>query len=562
MSSIRYQHGPTPAVSSESLAVLLGIADDDPRVDRVLELADAGSSADDVLDLLVLAGVRSMPDFALCERLEQGWRVLLRGAFEAVLDAGQPLVPSSGPWLELVAEASTITLRRSDASDGGRLLPIRGGVVLSSALVISAEGKEPAAHRAGQPVGGATRARPGDAGSKGTVPSERTDHPGVLTAPMPPAASAPEASPAHGAAEAEETSAAEETARVIETPGAVEPEAASVAGPEVPVQEPPAPEASPEGSGEFDFLFGATSARPQRPAEPAAPIDSAPEPAAESVSPALPDAQTDASWTRPSPLTIDRDLLVEDVASPPPPVAGRLITAFPWALDSDNAAPASPVATPSAPVSASASLPPIPSLIAGPHVDPHAQQVAADASPGSVSTGASDELGIERTINRAHLLGQGPVVPNVLAARCPAGHLSPGFAAECRVCRQPIMAQTPFETPRPRLGLLRLSTGAVVTLDRGAILGRNPRVPSDYSGEQPNLVRVVDSEKSMSSQHLEVTLDYWNVNVRDLGSTNGTVVVLPGAMPLTLRAGSPVILEPGSRVIMGGTVTFVFEVTP
>jgi hypothetical protein len=120
--------------------------------------------------------------------------------------------------------------------------------------------------------------------------------------------------------------------------------------------------------------------------------------------------------------------------------------------------------------------------------------------------------------------------------------------------------QQPVEIPRPTLGQLRLSTGGVVTLDRPAILGRAPRVPSSYQGEQPNLVQLVDPGKDVSGQHLEVSLDYWNVVVRDLGSTNGTDVILPGEMPVALRANDPVIIEPGTRVVLGGAVSFVFEV--
>lgn len=312
------------------------------------------------------------------------------------------------------------------------------------------------------------------------------------------------------------------------------PEPSEVAGPtdQLPVSLPvSAPPSSTEAevlridddSTDFDSLFGATTARP-------------PEPIESKPAPASPESPSPLHAGPPSPPTMP------SAAS----VAGGLIAVFPWASPQDAASQAAGAA-----VNAGE-----PVLSSRPTESPHPG--AIEAPPRDVAADLLDD----RTISRAHLLGQGPVIPSVLAARCPRGHLSPAFAAVCRVCREPIPPQQQFETPRPPLGALRLSTGAVVALDRGAILGRSPRIPSDYQGEQPNLVRVVDPEKGVSSQHLEVSLDYWNVLVRDLGSTNGTEVELPGEPPVALRVGVPLILEPGSRVVMGGQVSFVFEVTP
>lgn len=233
--------------------------------------------------------------------------------------------------------------------------------------------------------------------------------------------------------------------------------------------------------------------------------------------PAPEPAPADPAWT--SPAVVTARLELEGVPAAPPVVPG-LIQGLPW----EQPAAAEPPAPP-----------------------------ASDAPP-------TDEPA-SRTINRSQLLGQSSGVPSVLAVRCPQGHLNPTFVSVCRVCRAPLPPQQQFEVPRPPLGVLRLSTGAVVTLDRGAVLGRNPRVPADHHGGQPNLVKVVDPERDVSGQHLEVALDFWNVVVRDLGSTNGTEVVLPGAMPVTLRANEPMILEPGSKVVMAGTVSFVFEAT-
>jgi len=165
----------------------------------------------------------------------------------------------------------------------------------------------------------------------------------------------------------------------------------------------------------------------------------------------------------------------------------------------------------------------------------------------------------DRTISRDQLPDAG--VQTVVAARCPSGHLSPAYAGTCRICGRPLPQQQPVEVPRPPLGVLRLSNGDTVLLDRGCILGRNPRVPVGYSGEQPNLVKLIDPDKDISGQHLEVRLEYWHVAVKDLGSTNGTQVVPPGEHPVTLRPNDPVMIEPGTKVILAGVFSFTFEVT-
>ncbi len=180
---------------------------------------------------------------------------------------------------------------------------------------------------------------------------------------------------------------------------------------------------------------------------------------------------------------------------------------------------------------------------------PSTPDLAVDSDP----SGAASGWGLSRDEHA------GSRAQTVVAARCPAGHLSPAYAGTCRICGRPLPPQQPVEVPRPPLGVLRLSNGDTVVLDRGCILGRNPRVPIGYSGEQPNLVKLIDPDKDISSQHLEVRLEYWHVAVNDLGSTNGTQLVPPGAPPLRLRPNDPVLIEPGTKVILAGVFSFTFE---
>ena len=114
--------------------------------------------------------------------------------------------------------------------------------------------------------------------------------------------------------------------------------------------------------------------------------------------------------------------------------------------------------------------------------------------------------------------------------------------------------------PRPPLGSLRLSTGDVVTLDRSVLLGRAPTLSSDVAAtDRPHVVKVPSPERDVSRNHVEVVLEGWHVLIRDLATTNGTTVALPGGQPVRLRANDQQVLEPGSVVALADEVTFVFD---
>lgn len=158
--------------------------------------------------------------------------------------------------------------------------------------------------------------------------------------------------------------------------------------------------------------------------------------------------------------------------------------------------------------------------------------------------------------------GEVPAGPMVLAVRCSVGHHNPPHATRCRVCGQDLPTQQPEQTPRPALGLLRLSTGDVVTLDRGVLIGRAPRAATGASGARaPHLVRISSPDNEISRNHVEIVLDGWHVLVRDLGSTNGTTVALPGSSPVRVRPGDQQTIEPGTTITLADQVSMVFEVT-
>ncbi|WP_295699814.1 FHA domain-containing protein [Lapillicoccus sp.] len=157
-----------------------------------------------------------------------------------------------------------------------------------------------------------------------------------------------------------------------------------------------------------------------------------------------------------------------------------------------------------------------------------------------------------------HDQGSGPSVTGV---RCPSGHPNPPDTSRCRQCSREIAAQQPITMPRPPLGYLRLSSGDVVTLDRGVILGRAPKPPLDLpAASRPHVVRVASPRKDVSRTHLEVVLDGWQVVVRDLDATNGTTVTVPGGWPVRLRPQEQQVVTPGTRISLADEVELTFEV--
>lgn len=284
----------------------------------------------------------------------------------------------------------------------------------------------------------------------------------------------------------------------------------------------PVPEARPEPEAQPEVV---PEPEPQPEPEPEPSAEPEPEPELEpEPEPSAPDFDHLFGVAEVPPVAVPAPAPADVVPPVVPPASGGLfIDSFPWNPDG-GFAPEAPASVPSAPA-----------------------QVVPPRS--------------EMTIDRDQLKDHGGAIgPMVVAARCGRGHLSPAYAALCRVCGDAMPPQQAFEIPRPPLGVLRLQNGDTVLLDRGAILGRNPRLPQGWTGEQPNLVKIIDPDRDVSSQHLEVRLDFWHVLVRDLGSTNGTEVKAPGQGPVTLPPHEQVAIEPGTKILLAGVVELTFEV--
>ncbi|WP_375484149.1 FHA domain-containing protein [uncultured Jatrophihabitans sp.] len=146
----------------------------------------------------------------------------------------------------------------------------------------------------------------------------------------------------------------------------------------------------------------------------------------------------------------------------------------------------------------------------------------------------------------------------VEAVLCANGHLNaPYVVGACRVCGAPVPAQPPFVAPRPVLGVLVLPSGESVPVDRDVLLGR---APFSVDQDAPHIVTLPSPENDLSRTHVRVAVDGWLVQVTDLGSTNGTVVTMPGQPGVRLRAHEPFVLVPGTILNLADEAFVRFEV--
>ncbi|MFD1055107.1 FHA domain-containing protein [Terrabacter terrigena] len=296
-------------------------------------------------------------------------------------------------------------------------------------------------------------------------------------------------------------------------------------------------------------------------------ISTGPPPAVRHDQASRPEASQPDHWAAPHATPVLRTPPTVPIATTPP------------SQPSQPSQPSTPPPGPSSPVPGPAAAEPsfdVP-LAASPFTsaNPYPATVPAPVGASSHATvdaqdAAADDDETELTVDRSALLearnaarNQAFSGPSVLAVLCSAGHPTPPHSDRCRVCGASIPPQEPFTMPRPPLGVLRLSTGDVVTLDRSVLLGRAPKLGEGLAAhDRPHVVKVPSPERDVSRNHVEVILEGWHVLVRDLGTTNGTTVCLPGETPVRLRANDQQVLEPGSLVSMADEVSFTFEAAP
>ena len=115
------------------------------------------------------------------------------------------------------------------------------------------------------------------------------------------------------------------------------------------------------------------------------------------------------------------------------------------------------------------------------------------------------------------------------------------------------VAPAPFSMEDAVLSL-ELPDGRVEPLSQPVLLGRSPNLARS-TGPLPKLLTVGADDPDISRTHARIAVEGGTVLVTDLGSRNGTSVVLPGRAPQRLREGEPTAVLVGTVIDLGGGVT-------
>lgn len=185
---------------------------------------------------------------------------------------------------------------------------------------------------------------------------------------------------------------------------------------------------------------------------------------------------------------------------------------------------------------------------------------AGDHDGHTVRSTRRDELqAVARAIlDQVPTPGVPKVGPSVPAVLCLSGHPNPPHAQTCRLCDAPMSEQTGL-VERPNLGVLVVSTGERIALDKDIIIGRRPRSQPQAGRPESHLVPVVSPNQQISRTHCEIRVDGWDVRVRDLGSNNGTFLLRAGQPAARVGETSGMILQVGDVIDLGDSVTARME---
>lgn len=118
----------------------------------------------------------------------------------------------------------------------------------------------------------------------------------------------------------------------------------------------------------------------------------------------------------------------------------------------------------------------------------------------------------------------------------------------------PALVEAPPAAPTARLQTwycFQVNSHEPIGLDRPAHIGRRPGLPRVPPPVRPRLVRVPSPLSEVSATHLELRQQGPSVIATDLRSTNGTIVIVPGLQPRSLRPGESLVITPGTVVNIG-----------
>lgn len=150
----------------------------------------------------------------------------------------------------------------------------------------------------------------------------------------------------------------------------------------------------------------------------------------------------------------------------------------------------------------------------------------------------------------------GPMVEGIYCSR---GHFNSPDSIFCSACGISMVQQTHNRVPGPRppLGVLVTDEGAVFSLVRDYVVGREPETAPDVLAGKAGPIALDDPKVAMSRIHARVLLDGWEVRVEDASSANGTFVGHGDDEWTRLAPGVPTTIKPGTRIAVGGrTLTF------
>ncbi|MGP9539773.1 FHA domain-containing protein [Brachybacterium sp. AOP43-C2-M15] len=182
----------------------------------------------------------------------------------------------------------------------------------------------------------------------------------------------------------------------------------------------------------------------------------------------------------------------------------------------------------------------------------------APSGPPPVQAGgtASTAFSAPSATGSGHPVGGGAVaLPGLV---CAHGHANSPERAVCRVCSAPLQGET-RTVVRPPLGVVEVSHGERIVLDRSAVIGRRPRASRVSVSDVPQLITVPSPQQDVSRSHLELRLEGWHVVALDLGTTNGTTLHREGFEPVRLRSTEGMLLHDGDRLDLGDGVLLTFR---
>ena len=105
--------------------------------------------------------------------------------------------------------------------------------------------------------------------------------------------------------------------------------------------------------------------------------------------------------------------------------------------------------------------------------------------------------------------------------------------------------------PVPRTPVVRLPDGSSLDIDGTVYVGRRPALPRVPAAGIPRLVTLASPGREVSSTHLAISAVGGVVVVRDMLSTNGTVVKAPGVPARTLLRGESAVVTAGTTLDLG-----------